>query len=98
VKHAANKDVRVVMVDDQAPFRDAAHAVVGAMTGFTVVGAGETGESGLALTRSTRPDLILLDVNLPGLSGVEVSGLLARDHPATLVVLVSTYDRSDLGD
>lgn len=95
---AANEAVRVVIVDDQAPFRGAAHAVLGAMTGFTVVGMADTGEAGLALTRSMQPDLVLLDVNLPGLSGVEVARLLAKEHPATLVVLVSTYDQSEFGD
>ncbi len=95
---AANEDVRVVIVDDQAPFRDAAHAVLGASVGFTVVGMADTGEAGLAQVLSMQPDLVLLDVNLPGLSGVEVARLLAKEHPATLVVLVSTYDQSEFGD
>jgi DNA-binding NarL/FixJ family response regulator len=88
----------VVIVDDHAPFRDAAQAVLGAMDGFTVVGTAATGETGVALTRSLRPDLVLLDVNLPDVSGVEVSRLLATDHPAPLVLLLSTYDRSEFGD
>jgi DNA-binding NarL/FixJ family response regulator len=88
----------VVIVDDQAPFRDAAEAVLGAMTGFTVVGTADTGEAGLAQILSRQPDLVLLDVNLPDLSGVEVARSVAKDRPATLVVLVSTYDETEFGD
>jgi DNA-binding NarL/FixJ family response regulator len=91
-------DTRVVIVDDQAPFRDAARAVVEAMVGFSVVGVAETGEEGLVLARSLRPDLVLLDVNLPGLNGVEVSRLLTDQAFTAKVVLVSTYDVSEWGD
>ena len=91
-------EVRVVIVDDQAPFRQAAAAGLEVMTGFTVVGSAETGEEGLALVRSLRPELVLLDVNLPGISGIEVSRRLADEETATTVVLVSTYDESEFGD
>jgi len=90
--------MRVVIVDDQAPFREAARAVLEAMVGFAVVGSAETGEEGLALARSLRPDLVLLDVNLPGLTGVEVSRLLTDQEFAANVVLVSTYDVSEWGE
>jgi hypothetical protein len=56
-------DMRVVIVDDRAPFREAARAVLEAMVGFAVVGSAETGEEGLVLARSLRPDLVILDVN-----------------------------------
>jgi DNA-binding NarL/FixJ family response regulator len=88
----------VVIIDDQAPFRDAARAVVETMAGFVVVGSAATGEDGLALTRSLCPDVVLLDVNLPGMSGVEVSRVLAREDNPAAVVLVSTYDATELGE
>lgn len=94
----SNIDVRVVIVDDQAPFRDAARAVVETMAGFAVVGSAATGEEGLALTRSLRPDVVLLDVNLPGMSGVEVSRVLAQEIVPAAVVLVSTYDVMELAE
>jgi DNA-binding NarL/FixJ family response regulator len=56
-------DMRVVIVDDRAPFREAARAVLEAMVGFAVVGSAEMGEEGLVLARSLRPDLVILDVN-----------------------------------
>lgn len=95
---AADEEVRVLVVDDQSPFRDAAGAVLGAMSGFTVVGSAATGEEGLALARALGPDLVVLDVNLPGLSGVEVAHRLAQEGASAVVVLVSTYDESELGD
>ena len=98
VTSGVTKDVQVLIVDDETPFREAADAVLGVMTDFTVVGTVETGdEEGLALARSPRPDLVVLDVNLPGMSGVGVSLLLTEEQPTALVVLVSTYDESEFG-
>ena len=90
--------VRVVIVDDQAPFRDAATAVVETMPGYAVVGSAASGEDGLALTQELRPDVLLLDVNLPGMSGVEVARVLAGESTSTAVVLVSTYDVTELAE
>ncbi len=94
----SGNDMRVLIVDDQAPFRDAARAVVEATAGCTVVGAAETGEEGLELARSVRPDVVVLDVNLPDLDGVEVSRRLTEERSATAVVLVSTYDVDECAD
>ena len=87
-----------MIVDDQAPFRDAARAVLKTIPGFAVIGTAETGEEGLALARSLRPALVLLDVSLPDLNGVEVSRTLADQQVAPVVVLVSTYDVSEWGE
>jgi len=57
--------VRVLIVDDQAPFRDAARAVVEATDGFDVIGESSTGEASVDATRQLKPDLVLMDVNLP---------------------------------
>jgi DNA-binding NarL/FixJ family response regulator len=90
--------VRVLIVDDQVPFRRAAQAVVESTDEFTVVGAVESAEQCLAQVDSLRPDLILMDVNLPGIDGVEASRRLRLSHPAIVVILLSSYDEAEFTD
>ena len=84
----------VLIVDDHASFRAAARRMLEA-DGFEVVGEAGDAASGLRLARDLSPDLVLLDVVLPDLSGFEVADRLADEPPA--VVLVSSRDRADFG-
>jgi DNA-binding NarL/FixJ family response regulator len=81
--------VEVLVIDDHAPFRDAARAVVAAAPGFAAVADAESGADGLAIAAALHPDLVLLDVNLGELDGVETCRLLKAQDPAGVVVLVS---------
>ncbi|HQR26448.1 MAG TPA: response regulator transcription factor [Nocardioides sp.] len=89
-------DVRVLIVDDQEPFRRAMAAVVAATDGFEVVGSVTTGEESLAAARRLSPDLVLMDVHLPGVDGVEATRLLVAEPDAPVVVLLSTYDEDQI--
>lgn len=89
--------VRVLLVDDQEPFMHALVSVVGETAGFTVVGQAATGEDCLQLAGEVGPDLVLLDVNLPGMDGVEVARRLRARETPPVVVLLSTYDE-DAGE
>ena len=89
--------VRVLVVDDQAPFRQAMAAVVDATDGFTVVGEAVTGESSITTCSDLHPDLVLMDVNLPGIDGVEATRQLRAMPAPPVVLLLSTYD-ADAGD
>ena len=89
--------VRVLLVDDQPTFMRALLSVVTATPDFTVVGQAVSGEECLRLADSVDVDLVLLDVNLPGMDGVEVARRLRARTVAPAVVLLSTYDR-DAGD
>ena len=90
-------EVRVLVVDDQEPFRRAMAAVVGATDGFVVVGSATTGEESLEAAGELRPDLVLMDVHLPGIDGVEATRELVAHPDAPVVVLLSTYDE-DAGE
>src|SRR3954469_21610317 len=90
--------VRVLTVDDQPLFRDAARAVIGAMPGFESVAEVPRGEDALALMSRLRPDLVLVDVSLPGIDGLETSRRLAPLEPAPIVVLISADDDAVLRD
>ena len=79
--------VRVLVADDQQPFRRAARAVVAASPGFTLVGEASSGEEAVELAAALLPDLVLLDVRMPGIGGAEA----ARRIAVPLVVLISTH-------
>lgn len=88
--------VPVLIVDDQAPFRRVAATVVSLTPGFEVVGEAESGEEALELVERFRPRLVLMDINLPGISGIEATSRIATAYPETTVLLLSTYRREDL--
>jgi DNA-binding NarL/FixJ family response regulator len=87
--------VRVLIVDDQEPFRQAARMVVEVTDGFEVAGEAETGEAGVDAARELRPNLVLMDVNLPGIEGPEATRRILADSPDVVVFLVSTYDPAE---
>ena len=90
-------DVRVLIVDDQEPFRRAMAAVVEATEGFVVVAEATSGEESLEAAAAHRPDLVLMDVNLPGIDGVEATRRLLAWPQPPVVLLLSTYDE-DAGE
>jgi two-component system, NarL family, invasion response regulator UvrY len=88
--------VSVLIADDQAPFRSAARAVVGMTPGFEVVGEAESGEAAVELVESLEPDLVLMDIHLPGISGIEATRRISGSRPHTVTFLVSSYQADDL--
>jgi DNA-binding NarL/FixJ family response regulator len=89
--------VRVLIVDDHAPFRALARMLL-ALDGFDVVGEAGDGAAALVAARDLQPDVVLLDVQLPGDDGFDVAATLAADPAAPAVVLVSSRSRSDYGN
>jgi DNA-binding NarL/FixJ family response regulator len=88
--------VRVLIVDDQEPFRLAARMVVDATDGFEVVGEAETGEASVEMARELSPDLVLMDVNLPGINGLDATRqILAERAEPVIVLLLSTYEEEE---
>jgi DNA-binding NarL/FixJ family response regulator len=87
---------RVLIVDDQEPFRLAARAVVDMTDGFEVAGEAETGEAAVEQAQALGPDLVLMDVNLPGIDGIEATRRILDDSGGrTVVLMVSTYEAEE---
>jgi two-component system, NarL family, invasion response regulator UvrY len=88
--------VRVLVVDDQAPFRMAARMVLKRTDGFELVGEAATGEESVDRVADLTPDLVLMDINMPGINGIEATRRIVAAHPDTIVFLCSTYQLGDL--
>jgi len=84
----------VLIVDDHASFRTSARRLL-EDAGYDVVGEAPDGASALAAARELRPEIVLLDVQLPDLDGFEIASRLTRDPEPPAVVLTSIHDRSD---
>jgi DNA-binding NarL/FixJ family response regulator len=87
--------VRVLVVDDQDVFRQVMSAVVDETEGFVLVGCAASGEQSILTAGALRPDLVLMDVNLPGIDGMEAARRLRASRTVAAVVLLSTYDEDD---
>jgi DNA-binding NarL/FixJ family response regulator len=85
-------DVTVITVDDHAAFRQVAHDVIAATPGFEPVGEAESGEDALRLVGEVAPELVLLDVRMPGMDGLEAARHLANARPEATIVLITIED------
>jgi DNA-binding NarL/FixJ family response regulator len=83
----------LLIVDDHEAFRTSARALL-ELEGFDVVGVAEDGAAALSAVERLRPDVVLLDVQLPGRDGFEIAHALRASHGGTRIVLISSRDRS----
>lgn len=90
------REVSVLIVDDQVPFRLAARAVLRRTEGFELVGEAADGADAVAKVAELAPDLVLMDINMPTMNGIDATRQIMQDAPGTTVFLCSTYQRSDL--
>lgn len=88
--------VTVLAVDDQAVFRHTARELIAATEGFQQLAEAASGPQALRLAAVLRPDLVLLDVRMPGMDGIETARRLVAQDPDVVVVLVSLEARVDL--
>ncbi len=97
VSDSAIASVRVLTVDDQPTFHDAAHALIAATPGFEWIGSATCGEEAIEQTERLRPDLVLMDVRLPGIGGIEAARqITSRRLPAVVVLVTAGELPSDI--
>ena len=77
----ADPGTTVLIVDDQMPFRMAARTVVGVTPGFEVVGEAKSGEEAVEQVDALAPQLVLMDINMPGMGGIAAARQITAEHP-----------------
>ena len=87
--------IRVAVVDDQALVRAGFRMICEAEDDLTVVGEAADGAEGVALVARARPDVVLMDIRMPTMDGVEACSQLARHHPDARVLMLTTFDLDD---
>src|SRR5262245_51867177 len=88
--------VGVLAVDDHRPFLGVLREVIGATPRFQIIAEAESGEQAVEIARKLRPDMVLMDVHLPSLSGIEAAKAIKANRPETIVVLISTTHPDEL--
>lgn len=83
--------IRLLIADDHRLFRQGLRQICEAVGGFEVVGEAENGQEAVRLARELKPDVILMDISMPELDGVQATGLITRDNPNAQVIVLTMY-------
>jgi DNA-binding NarL/FixJ family response regulator len=89
---ASSAAVRVLVVDDSLPFRQATRELIQGTAGFEWIGEASSGEDGIEQAARLDPDLVLMDVRMPGIGGVEAAKRIGAHTAASIVVLITGAD------
>jgi two-component system nitrate/nitrite response regulator NarL len=87
--------IRLVIVDDHSLVRDGLRARLAVVSGLEVIGEAASGDEALELAQSLAPDLMLVDVGMRGMNGIELANALRQRHPAIKVLMLSMYDNRE---
>ncbi|WP_268918852.1 response regulator [Actinomyces trachealis] len=90
--NAPSRPVSVVLADDQALMRMGFRMVLDAEEGIEVVGEASDGSSAVSQARALRPDVILMDVRMPGMNGIEATQAITQQCPGTKILILTTFD------
>jgi two-component system, NarL family, response regulator LiaR len=95
VKGKEAESVRVMLVDDHAVVREGLKNYLGALPGFLVVGEAGSGAEAISVARETRPQVVLMDLVMPGMDGVEATRLLREAMPEVKVIVLTSFADDD---
>ena len=91
----ASKPIRLMLVDDHPAFRKGMAALLESEAGLKVVAEAGNGLEAIALFRRYQPDVVLMDLRLPGMSGVEATLAIRQEFPAARIIVLTTFDADE---
>ena len=89
------KPIRILLAEDQTLMRQGLKTILELESGFEVAGEAEDGKAAVKLALQLRPDIILMDVQMPQMNGVEATAAICRAWPEARVIILTTFDRDD---
>ncbi len=89
------KLIRILLAEDQTLMRQGLKTILELESGFEVAGEAEDGKAAVKLALQLRPDIILMDVQMPQMNGVEATAAICRSWPQARVIILTTFDRDD---
>lgn len=92
---ATSEPIRILLADDHAAFRSGLQALLRTVSGFDVIGGASTGEEVVALAASSQPDVVVMDLNMPGIDGIEATRRIVATSPHIAVLVLSMYEDND---
>ena len=95
MNHTPERDgdlLRILIVDDHPIFRDGMRSLLESVSDLDVAGEAATGQDAIRVARALQPDVILMDLNMPGLDGIEATRQIIRDSPRANVLVVTMYE------
>lgn len=95
MNHSDENKIKLMLVDDHLIVRDGIKALLSGDEKFEIIGEADSGSHFFALLKTKVPDVVLLDINLPDTSGIEITKKLASDYPDIKVVVLSMYNSED---
>lgn len=92
----AEKEIRVIIVDDQRLMRDGLRLLLELEDGIEVIGEASDGREGVTLYQSAKPDVVLMDIRMPNMTGIEATREILRRDPHARIIILTTFDEDNL--
>jgi DNA-binding NarL/FixJ family response regulator len=87
--------IRILIADDQQPFREGLRALFRSLPDVEVVGEAATGQEAVTLTEKLQPDVVLMDIKMPGMNGIEATGQILSASPHISIIVLTMFDDDD---